>query len=104
MSLLTEPALKTYRFTLALSGVSEMTDELQGRLLEIGCDDASLWSEGDTVYLSFDRGCLAGPGDGSAVEDVERAGLGVSGSRWMRVKGRSMSNKARVCFDRAATR
>ena len=71
--------MNTYRFTLALAGVSVMTDELQGRVLSAGCDDASLWSEGDTVYLSFDRGSASlGQAIGSAVEDVERAGLGVA--------------------------
>jgi hypothetical protein len=79
MSLLTEPALKTYGFTLLLAGESEMTDELQGRLLAAGCDDASLWSEAGSVYLSFDRQAASlGKAIGSAVEDVERAGLGVA--------------------------
>jgi len=75
MSPLTASALKCYRFTLTLAGESEMTDELQGRILSVGCDDACLWSEGGTLYLSFDReaGSL-GQAIGSAVEDVERAG------------------------------
>ena len=78
MSLLVNPALKCYRFTLALAGESEMTDELQGRILGAGGDDASLWSEGGTLYLSFDREAESlGKAIGSAVEDVGRAGCAV---------------------------
>lgn len=65
----------THHFTIELSGVSELTDELQGDLLGVGCDDASLWSEGPTIYLSFDREAASlGDAVGSAIKDVERAG------------------------------
>jgi hypothetical protein len=69
----------THHFTLTLQGVSEMTDELQGRLLEAGCDDATLWSEGETVFLDFGREAESlGDALGSAVKDVARAGFKVA--------------------------
>jgi hypothetical protein len=74
-----ETTLATYHFTLTLAGVVEMTDELQGKLLQVGCDDASLWSEGQTVFLSFDREAESlGDAIGSAVNDVARAGFSVA--------------------------
>jgi hypothetical protein len=74
----TKAQLQTQEFTLILTGVTELTDELQGRLLEAGCDDASLWSEGDTVCLDFSRKAESlGDAIGSAVKDVMRAGLSV---------------------------
>ena len=74
-----ETTLATYHFTLTLAGVTKMTDELQGKLLEVGCDDASLWSEGETVLLSFDREAESlGDALGSAVKDVAHAGFSVS--------------------------
>ncbi len=75
----TQTTLKTHHFTLTLTEVAGLSDELQGDLLKAGCDDASLWSEGPVVYLEFDRasGSL-GDAIGSAVRDVERAGLAVA--------------------------
>ena len=79
MSLITAPAIKCFRFTLSLAGKNEMTDELQGRILAAGCDDASLWSEGGQVFLGFDRNAESlGMAIGSAVQDVERAGCVVA--------------------------
>jgi hypothetical protein len=48
-------------------------------LYEAGCDDASVWSEGPTMYLEFHReaGSL-GDAIGSAVKDVEAAGHAVA--------------------------
>jgi hypothetical protein len=74
-----ETKLKTHHFTLILSRVSDLTDELQGELLRAGCDDASLWSEGETVCLDFSREAESlGDAIGSAVKDVERAGFAVA--------------------------
>lgn len=76
-------ALKTYSFTLTLSGTPEVTDEsldtMLGPLLAARCDDASLSSEGQTVYLGFDRQAESlGEAVGSAIAAVVRAGFGVS--------------------------
>jgi hypothetical protein len=75
--------LTTYRFTLTLGGVPAPSDDrldtMTGALLKQGCDDASLWSEGPTVFLSFTRESEAlGRAIGSAVEAVERAGFKVA--------------------------
>jgi hypothetical protein len=75
----TKTTLATQDFTLILAGVSELTDELQGKLIEVGCDDASLWSEGKMVCLEFSRAAESlGDAIGSAVKDVMRAGLAVA--------------------------
>jgi hypothetical protein len=69
----------THEFTMTLAGVTEMTDELIGKLLEVGCDDASLWSEGLVVYLHFHREAESlGDAVGSALKDVARAGVNVA--------------------------
>jgi hypothetical protein len=69
----------TQDFRMILAGVSELTDDLQGRLIEAGCDEASLWSEGDTVCLEFSRAARSlGDAIGSAVKDAMRAGLAVA--------------------------
>jgi hypothetical protein len=69
----------TQDFRLILAGVTELTNELQGRLIEAGCDDASIWSEGETVCVEFSRAAQSlGDAIGSAVKDVMRAGLAVA--------------------------
>ena len=46
---------------------------------DVGCDDALLSSRGGKVYLRFDREAESlGDAIGSAVKDVERAGLTVA--------------------------
>lgn len=87
--------LSTYGFTFTLGGIPEIPaeltdeefnermydrmDEFCGRLLAVGCDDASLSSEGQTFFLGFDREAASlGKAIGSAIEDVERAGFSVA--------------------------
>jgi hypothetical protein len=79
----TQTELRTFRFTLTLSIATylsdEELDELCGKVLATGFDDASLHTSGPTVYLSFDREAAdLGDAISSAVKAVERAGLGVS--------------------------
>ncbi|MBI1904442.1 MAG: hypothetical protein HYS13_25380 [Planctomycetia bacterium] len=47
--------MKTYDFTLVLSGVTELTDELADRLFEAGCDDGSPGSCNRVVTIDFHR-------------------------------------------------
>ena len=55
-----------------------LMDVLCGRVHAAGCDDASLSARGQTFFLGFDREALSlGNAIGSAVGDVERAGLAV---------------------------
>ncbi len=75
----TKTALRTYHFTLTLANVTDLTDDLQGALLKVGCDDASLWSEGEAVFLDFSRESDSlGDAIGSAIKDVERAAIRVA--------------------------
>jgi hypothetical protein len=62
---------RTYRFTFTLGGIPEipaevpdaefvermtaLMDEIAGRILAAGCDDACQGSRGDTHFLDFDR-------------------------------------------------
>ncbi len=76
-------ALKTYSFEMTLSGTPEVTDEsldaMTGSILAAGCDDSFLHSEGQTVYLGFDRQAESlGAAVGSAIDAVQRAGFKVS--------------------------
>jgi hypothetical protein len=45
----------THSFTLVLSGVSEIHQDLADALFEAGCDDTLLGSRDGVVYLDFDR-------------------------------------------------
>ena len=47
--------MKTYDFTLVLSGVSELTDDLADRLFQAGCDDGSPGSCNRVVSIDFHR-------------------------------------------------
>jgi hypothetical protein len=70
---------RAYQFTVTLTGVSDLTDDLQGALLKAGCDDASLWSEGETVFLDFSRTADSlRDAVGSAIKDVEGCGYKVA--------------------------
>jgi hypothetical protein len=73
----TKRAMHDFRLILA-EGVKE-TEDLQGRLIEAGCDDASLWSEGAMVCLEFSRAAESlGDAIGSAVKDVMQTGMAVA--------------------------
>src|SRR4051794_35160032 len=50
-----QDALATYEFTLVLSGISEITDELADALYAAGCDDALLGMQDGIVFLDFTR-------------------------------------------------
>ena len=67
-----------YSFTLVLSGVTEITDDLERGLLASGCDDALLWSSAGVVGLDFDREAESwGAAIASAIKAVESTGLPV---------------------------
>ncbi len=81
--MVTQTALKAFQFTITLEITTylsdEELDELCGKVLATGCDDASVHTSGPTVYLSFDREAAdLGDAIASAVKAVEPAGLGVS--------------------------
>jgi hypothetical protein len=47
--------MKTYNFTLVLSGKNEPSEDLENVLFEAGCDDATLYFRNGIPYLDFDR-------------------------------------------------
>ena len=67
---------KAYKFVVSLADAAGITDAMEDAVLGAGCDDALLWCRSGTVFLTFHReaGSL-GSAIGSAIEDVERAGL-----------------------------
>jgi len=72
----TEATFEKYQFTLTLRGVVDPTEELRTRLREAGCDYVSLRYQGSTPNLDFSRAAeTLGDAIGSAVKDVQRAGL-----------------------------
>jgi hypothetical protein len=76
---MTTTALRAHSFTVVLAGMDELTVELADAVYGSGIDDALLRSEGPTLYLDFEREAESlGDAIGSAVKDVERAGLAVA--------------------------
>jgi hypothetical protein len=76
---MSQVATQTYDFALILTGVDEFTVELADRLYEAGCDDATFGTSNSVHFGRFSReaGSL-GDAVGSAIRDVERAGLAVA--------------------------
>jgi hypothetical protein len=68
---------KTHKFTLILSGVNELTDEVCDALFEAGCDDALPGTRDGVVFLDFSReGKSIQEAVLAAIGAVERAGVG----------------------------
>ena len=69
---------KSFSFRLVLSGASELTDELEGAVLGVGCDDALLGIQEGVLFLDFDREAPSfRVALQSAIAAVERAGVGL---------------------------
>jgi len=70
-----EDEMQTYEFTLVLSEIEAISEDLENRLYEAGCDDALLGIRDRTPYLDFDReSATAAEALMTAIEDAERAG------------------------------
>ena len=68
----------TFAFTVVLDGVEELTAELEGKLAEAGCGDASVASRQNVICLNFDREAESLSGAvGSAIDDIQAAGYGI---------------------------
>ena len=69
--------MKTYTFSLVLSGLSNLTEQIEDRFFQAGCDDALLYFRDGVPYLDFDREAES-PREAilSAIHDVENAGVG----------------------------
>ena len=71
-------ATRTFHFMFVLSGIDELTIEVGDAIYAL-IDDATLWSEGPAVYLTFHREAeTLGDAVGAALKDVQRAGYSVA--------------------------
>ncbi len=68
---------REYDFALILSGVRELTTEVEDALFEAGCDDSTLSVQYGCIYMEFSR-AAASLKDAilSAIRDVRSAGIG----------------------------
>lgn len=74
-----QPEKATYGFSLLLSGVQEITCELEDALYGGACDDALLSQVGGHIYLDFDRESDSwSSAIISAIKDVENCGQGLT--------------------------
>lgn len=65
---------KTYNFTLILSGIGELNEEVENALFESNCDDAILYFRNSIGYLEFDREATnLEDAILSAIKDVQKA-------------------------------
>jgi hypothetical protein len=70
--------LKEHDFTLVLSGIKELTREVQDALFEAGCDDATLSMRCGRPFLTFSRTALTlKDAILSAIRDVKKANIGL---------------------------
>jgi len=70
--------MKTYPFTLVLSGPTDLCEDLEDRFFEAGCDDALLNFRDGVLYIDFDREAESmQEAILSAILDVESAGSGI---------------------------
>ena len=70
--------MKTFEFTLILTGINEVTDDAANALYEAGCDDGSFASRGGVAFVMFDREAASMlDAIQSATADVRQAGFGV---------------------------
>lgn len=68
---------REYDFALILSGVNELTTEVEDALFEAGCDDATLSVQYGLVYMEFSRQAPSlKDAILSAIRDVRKANIG----------------------------
>ena len=74
----------TYRFTVILAGLDEISDDLAEALFEAGCDDGSPWSSQGVAAIGFDREAESfEQAVRSAIADVQKAGCHVA---WVKIE------------------
>lgn len=68
---------REHDFVLVLTGITDLTPDVEDALYEAGCDDGTLSKRSGRVYMTFSRSA-GSLGDAilSAVRDVRRAGVG----------------------------
>lgn len=68
---------REHDFALILSGVYELTTEVENALFEAGCDDATLSIQYGFLYMEFSRTARSlKDAILSAIQDVRKAGIG----------------------------
>ncbi len=73
----TEPREQEFDFALIVSGVDELTGEVEDALFGAGCDDATLSMQYGRLYLEFSRSAPSlREAIVSAIRDVHHAGIG----------------------------
>jgi hypothetical protein len=76
--------MATYRFTVILAGLDEISDDLAEALFEAGCDDGSPWSSRGVAAVGFDREAESfEQAVRSAIADVQKAGCHVA---WVKIE------------------
>ncbi len=76
--------MATYRFTVILAGLDEISDDLAEALFEAGCDDGSPWSSQGVAAVGFDREAESfEQAVRSAIADVQKAGCHVA---WVKIE------------------
>ncbi|WP_020473152.1 hypothetical protein [Zavarzinella formosa] len=68
---------REHDFALILTGVHELTSEIENALFEAGCDDATLSLQYGLIYMEFSRSAPSlKDAILSAIRDVRQAGIG----------------------------
>ncbi len=84
--------MATYRFTVILAGLSEISDDLADALFEAGCDDGSPWSSEGVAAVGFDREAESFErAVRSAIADVQKAGCHVA---WVKIEPEDLVESA----------
>jgi len=85
-------SLATYRFTVILAGVREVSDELADALFEAGCDDGSPFSSQGVAAIGFDRDAESFEhAVRSAIADVQKTGCHVA---WVKIEPEDLAGVA----------
>ncbi len=84
--------MTTYRFTLILADLREISDDLAEALFEAGCDDGSPWSSQGIAAVGFDREAESFEhAVRSAIADVQKAGCHVA---WVKIEPEDLAGVA----------
>jgi hypothetical protein len=70
---------REHDFELVLTGITELTTEVEDALFEAGCDDATLSARSGQVFLTFSRTApTREDAIQSAIRDVQKANIGAT--------------------------
>jgi hypothetical protein len=70
--------LSEFDFTIALKGITQLTEEVENALFEAGCDDATISWVHDHAWLQFTREANTfEEAVQTAVHDIRKANVGI---------------------------